>query len=137
MALKWRPTVAAVDFDRLSRRGHRGGEIRPHRSLDSLRLPPQRLLGGAALALTLTLLLLWARPWIAAAWSGELGWWLQALEIPARFEFAVASTTAADAQCNFATEYQCFYRTTTAGCSAALPDPCPPAAPPTNHCFEP
>jgi hypothetical protein len=46
-------------------------------------------------------------------------------------------TTAVDAQCNIATEYKLFYRTTTAGCSSALPDPSPPAAPPANNCFRP
>ena len=39
------------------------------------------------------------------------------------------STAALDAQCNIATEYKLFYRTTTAGCSTALPDPNPPAVP--------
>src|SRR5438034_3036583 len=43
----------------------------------------------------------------------------------------------ADPQCNIATEYKLFYRTTTAGCSSALPDPSPPAPPPTNNCFKP
>ena len=38
------------------------------------------------------------------------------------------TTFAVDAQCNIATEYKLFYRTTTAGCSSALPDPSPPAA---------
>jgi hypothetical protein len=47
------------------------------------------------------------------------------------------STFATDAQCNIATEYKLFYRTTTPGCSSALPDPSPPAAPPTNNCFKP
>jgi uncharacterized tannase-like protein DUF6351 len=47
------------------------------------------------------------------------------------------STFATDAQCNIATEYKLFYRTTSAGCSSALPDPSPPAAPPTNNCFKP
>jgi len=47
------------------------------------------------------------------------------------------TTTAVDAQCNIATEFKLFYRTTTAGCSTALPDPSPPAAPPTNNCFKP
>jgi Tannase-like family of unknown function (DUF6351) len=47
------------------------------------------------------------------------------------------STFAVDAQCNIATEYKLFYRTTTAGCSTALPDPSPPAAAPTNNCFKP
>ncbi len=47
------------------------------------------------------------------------------------------STTAVDDQCNIATEYKLFYRTTVAGCSHALPDPSPPASPPTNNCFKP
>jgi len=47
------------------------------------------------------------------------------------------TTFATDAQCNIATEYKLFYRTTTAGCSSALPDPSPPAAQPTNNCFKP
>jgi hypothetical protein len=47
------------------------------------------------------------------------------------------TTFAVDAQCNIATEYKLFYRTTTAGCSSALPDPNPPAAQPTNNCFKP
>ena len=47
------------------------------------------------------------------------------------------STFAVDAKCNIATEYKLFYRTTTAGCSTALPDPSPPAAQPTNNCFKP
>ena len=47
------------------------------------------------------------------------------------------TTVAFDSQCNIATEYKLFYRTTTAGCSSALPDPSPPAAPPTNNCFKP
>ena len=37
------------------------------------------------------------------------------------------STFAVDAQCNIATEYKLFYRTTTSPCSTALPDPNPPA----------
>lgn len=47
------------------------------------------------------------------------------------------TTSAVDAQCNIATEYKLFYRTTTVGCSTALPDPSPPAAQPTNNCFKP
>ena len=47
------------------------------------------------------------------------------------------STTAIDAQCDIATEYTLFYRTTTAGCSTALPDPSPPTPAPTNNCFKP
>jgi len=44
---------------------------------------------------------------------------------------------AHDPQCNIETEYKLFYRTTTAGCSTALPDPSPPAPAPTNNCFKP
>jgi len=47
------------------------------------------------------------------------------------------TTAALDPQCNIATEYKLFYRTTTPGCSSALPDPSPPATPPTNNCFKP
>jgi len=47
------------------------------------------------------------------------------------------STTAVDAACNIATEFKLFYRTTTVGCSTALPDPSPPAAQPSNNCFKP
>jgi hypothetical protein len=47
------------------------------------------------------------------------------------------TTVAFDSQCNIATEYKLFYRTTTPGCSTALPDPSPPASPPTNNCFKP
>src|SRR6267142_5461758 len=46
-------------------------------------------------------------------------------------------TSAVDAQCNIATDYKLFYRTTTPGCSSALPDPSPPASAPTNNCFKP
>ena len=53
-----------------------------------------------------------------------------------------------DANCNIATEFKLYYRSTTAGCSLALPDPTPgisatattvPAnpAPPANACFKP
>ena len=42
------------------------------------------------------------------------------------------TTVAFDSQCNIATEYKLFYRTTTPGCSTALPDPSPPATPPTT-----
>src|SRR5207245_5600919 len=47
------------------------------------------------------------------------------------------ATTAFDAQCNIATEYKLFYRTTNTPCSTRLPDPTPPAPPPTNNCFKP
>ena len=47
------------------------------------------------------------------------------------------TTFAVDAQCNIATEFKLFYRTTTPGCSSALPDPSPPTPAPTNDCFKP
>lgn len=58
------------------------------------------------------------------------------------------STPAVDEQCNVATEYKLYYRTTTAGCSFAIPDPSPgvpfgstnppqTANPPANGCFRP
>ncbi len=47
------------------------------------------------------------------------------------------STPAVDAQCNIATEFKLFYRTTAAACSTALPDPNPPALPAANNCFKP
>src|SRR5207245_3727897 len=47
------------------------------------------------------------------------------------------TTTAFDAQCNIATEYKLFYRTTNTPCSTALPDPSPPNSPPANISFKP
>ena len=55
---------------------------------------------------------------------------------------------APDANCNITTETKLYYRSTTAGCSLALPDPSPAvnatatapattATPPTNPCFKP
>jgi hypothetical protein len=55
---------------------------------------------------------------------------------------------APDASCNIATETKLYYRTTTAGCSLALPDPSPSVSatattvpanptPPANPCFKP
>ena len=46
------------------------------------------------------------------------------------------TTNATDAQCNIATEFKLYYKTTTAGCSLALPDPNPPTVAPTNPCFK-
>ena len=60
--------------------------------------------------------------------------------------FSGLSTAAVDAQCNIATEYALYYRTTTTPCSFAIPDPTPnvgflattpPAAPPAGTCFKP
>jgi hypothetical protein len=47
------------------------------------------------------------------------------------------STAATDAQCNTATEFKLWYRTTSANCSTAIPDPSPPATAPANPCFKP
>jgi len=58
------------------------------------------------------------------------------------------STAATDAQCNIATEFKLYYKTTVAGCSFALPDPSPAVAftsttpatsatPAANLCFKP
>ncbi len=58
------------------------------------------------------------------------------------------SSAAAGAQCNIASEYKLYYRTTAAGCSTGLPDPSPTVAfdnpspatsapPPANPCFKP
>ncbi|MEP7303267.1 MAG: DUF6351 family protein [Caldimonas sp.] len=47
------------------------------------------------------------------------------------------STLAVDAQCNIATEYKLFYRTTRLGCTYGLPDPSPPAVASANACFKP
>ena len=47
------------------------------------------------------------------------------------------STTATDAQCNIATEYKLWYKTTAANCNASLPDPNPPTPAPANPCFKP
>ncbi len=53
------------------------------------------------------------------------------------------STAAVDVQCNIATQFKLFYRTTSAGCSlAVLPDPSPTIAvpaptTPANSCFQP
>ena len=46
------------------------------------------------------------------------------------------TTNAVDVQCNIATEFKYYYKTTTAGCTNSLPDPIPPAAAPTNGCFK-
>src|SRR5215831_7667605 len=46
------------------------------------------------------------------------------------------STFAIDDKCNIATEYKFYYKTTTPGCSFALPDPNPPTPPPANPCFK-
>jgi uncharacterized tannase-like protein DUF6351 len=45
-------------------------------------------------------------------------------------------TSAVDTQCNIATEYYLFYRTTNSPCSSTLPDPSPFAPTPANNCFQ-
>ena len=66
--------------------------------------------------------------------------------VPATNASGLAGTP--DADCNIATEYKLYYRSTTAGCSLALPDPTPsmavnattvpaPSTPPANACFKP
>lgn len=42
-----------------------------------------------------------------------------------------------DADCNIATEYKLYYRTTAASCSTSLPDPNPPQTAPANACWKP
>src|SRR5262245_52574317 len=62
--------------------------------------------------------------------------------------FSGLSAPASGPECNIATEYKLYYRTTAAGCSFGLPDPTPgvgvtattppaPATPPANGCFKP
>lgn len=57
------------------------------------------------------------------------------------------ATAAVDVQCNIASEYKLYYRSTTVGCSTALPDPSPSVAftnpsppatatPPANPCWK-
>ena len=66
--------------------------------------------------------------------------------VPATNASGLAGTP--DADCNIASEYKLYYRSTTAGCSLALPDPTPsmpvnattvpaPSTPPANACFKP
>lgn len=47
------------------------------------------------------------------------------------------STEAVDAQCNIATEYKLYYRSTDGTCAMEVPDPSPPAPKPANPCFKP
>jgi hypothetical protein len=76
--------------------------------------------------------------------SSQIGPWICATPVPTPAvgntpgtNASGLSTFATDAQCNIATEYNLFYRTTNAGCSNALPDPSPPTLPPANDCFKP
>src|SRR5207247_5213679 len=47
------------------------------------------------------------------------------------------TTPASHAHSTTSTAYKLVSRTTTTGSSSALPDPRPPAPPPTNDCFKP
>lgn len=81
---------------RWRRRGHRGGQIPMHRAIDHLQLPWQRLAGGALLALAFTAALVALRPWVAWAWAGQIGWWLQALQLPGSLGPAPVVTLGGD-----------------------------------------
>jgi hypothetical protein len=72
------------------------------------------------------------QPWICATPTAQPA----TPTTPATFASGL-STPAVDAQCNIATEYKLYYKTTATGCSFALPDPSPPTMPPTNPCFKP
>ncbi len=72
------------------------------------------------------------QPWICATPAAQPA----TSTTPATFASGL-STAAVDAQCNIATEYKLYYRTTALGCSFALPDPIPPVQPPPNYCFKP
>ena len=72
------------------------------------------------------------QPWVCATPTGSAA----AGDTPATNASGL-TTTAVDAQCNIATEYKLFYRTTASPCSTALPDPSPPTSPPANACFKP
>lgn len=67
----------------------RGLAAPPHRAISSLRLPLPRLAGGALIALAFTLVLVWAMPAVAEAWSGQMLWWMRVLELPGQFASAV------------------------------------------------
>src|SRR5947209_7517933 len=56
---------------------------------------------------------------------------------PASNASGLSTFASTDGQCNIATEYKLFYRTTATPCSSALPDPSPPTPAPTNNCFKP
>lgn len=81
-----KPFQALDIVKRLRARGHLGGTIQQHRAIWRLRLPWSRVLGSVALAMVLSALMLWLRPWIALAWGTEMVWWMRALDLPGRFE---------------------------------------------------
>ncbi|TMH11023.1 MAG: hypothetical protein E6H70_16280, partial [Betaproteobacteria bacterium] len=101
---------------------HSNGRGRPRASLTITNHP----IGGPVLLGSQT------QPWVCATPTPAID--------PATGALSNASglsTLAVDAQCNIATEYKLFYRTTATPCSSALPDPSPPAVPPANACFKP
>lgn len=68
--------------------GHRGGALRPHRSIRHLVLPKKRVAGGLLITLAFTLALVGLQPWIAAWWGQQLVWWMHALPLPGQFATA-------------------------------------------------
>lgn len=74
----------------LRARGHRGGTIPQHRAIWRLALPRERLWGTIALALALSVLLVWLRPWVGEIWGAELLWWMRALALPGQFDMGGA-----------------------------------------------
>ncbi len=70
---------------RLSVRGHLGGTIARHRAIWRQTLPMQRVLQSVVLAGAFSALLLCLRPWLEAAWTDTLFWWMHALALPGRF----------------------------------------------------
>jgi hypothetical protein len=80
------PFKPSDSVKRLRVRGHLGGAILQHRAISSLHFPLARLWAGLALAVGLTALLLWLRPWLAQAWAVELVWWMRALALPGHFD---------------------------------------------------
>jgi hypothetical protein len=84
--LRSKPPTPLESILLLRKRGHLGGAIPQHRAISRLHLPLQRLWIGVALAIALTLLLVWLRPWVAQAWAVEIVWWMQALELLGHFD---------------------------------------------------
>ena len=80
-----RPLHPRDRLQRLRRLGHLGGTIEQHRAIWRRSLPPARVAQSLVLALLFTAALLWLRPWVAAAWSAEILWWMRALVLPGEF----------------------------------------------------
>ena len=71
------------------------------------------------------------QPWVCATPTGSAA----VGDTPATNASGL-TTLAVDPQCNIATEYYLFYRTTRTPCSNALPDPSPTAPTAVNNCFQ-